>query len=176
MSGGRTRSGKTDKVQDRDHDDNSSHEPNDAVHFPSSILFRSINGMVAKRFHTSNGNLAAHNLFSPRGQRLMQAHATTKRNRDMNTANPQLEGLYMALSGLNRLLVEKQLLTHEEIREMLSEVERAVMTDPKAESISASHAKAVAFPIRLLAVANEAAEKGANPTFEELARYVGQHR
>lgn len=93
----------------------------------------------------------------------------------MNTANPQLEGLYMALSGLNRLLVEKQLLTHEEVREMLAEVEHGVLSDPNANSVSESHTKAVAFPIRLLMLANEAAEKGAHPSFEELARHVGQH-
>ncbi|MFD1745685.1 hypothetical protein ACFSE1_09460 [Rhizobium helianthi] len=92
----------------------------------------------------------------------------------MNTANPQLEGLYMAIAGINRLLVEKQLLTHEEIREILGEVERAVLTDPKSQSVSASHVKAMAFPIRLLLLANDAAEKGAQPSFEALARKIGQ--
>ena len=94
----------------------------------------------------------------------------------MNTANPQLEGLYMALAAINRLMVEKQLLTHEEIRETLAEVERAVINDPNAHNVSPSHSKAVAFPIRLLSVANEAAEKGVHPSFEELARHVGQQR
>lgn len=92
----------------------------------------------------------------------------------MNTANPQLEGLYMAIAGINRLLVEKQLLTHEEIRDVLGEVERAVLTDPKAQSVSPSHVKAMAFPIRLLLVANDDAEKGAHPNFDALARKVGQ--
>lgn len=92
----------------------------------------------------------------------------------MNTANPQLEGLYMAIAGINRLLVEKQLLTHEEIRDVLGEVERAVLSDPKAQSVSSSHVKAMAFPIRLLLVANDDAEKGAHPSFEALVRKVGQ--
>lgn len=93
----------------------------------------------------------------------------------MNTANPQLEGLYLAVAAINRLLVEKQLLTHEEIRDMLLETERAVLRDPQPATVSDSHRKAVAFPIRLLLAANEAAEKGAEVSFEDLARHVGRH-
>lgn len=93
----------------------------------------------------------------------------------MNTANPQLEGLYLAIAAINRLLVEKQLLTHEEIRDMLLETERAVLRDPQPATVSDSHRKAVAFPIRLLLTANEAAEKGAEVSFEDLARHVGRH-
>ncbi len=92
----------------------------------------------------------------------------------MNTANPQLEGLYLAVAAMNRLLVEKQLLTHEEIRETLLETERAVLGSPQPESLSESHRKAVAFPIRLLLTANDAAEKGAEVSFEDLARHVGR--
>jgi hypothetical protein len=93
----------------------------------------------------------------------------------MNTANPQLEGLYLAIAAMNRLLVEKQLLTREEIREMLLETERAVLRDPQPATMSDSHRKAVAFPIRLLMTANDAAEKGVEMTFEDLARHVGRH-
>ncbi len=50
---GPIRSGQTDKVQDRDHDDNSSHEPNDAVHFPKlpfvSLHQRHASQMVPQR-------------------------------------------------------------------------------------------------------------------------------
>jgi triphosphoribosyl-dephospho-CoA synthetase len=92
----------------------------------------------------------------------------------MNTANPQLEGLYLALAAINRLLVEKQLLTHEEIRETLREVEAGVM---KAEEpdVSSAHRKAVAFPIRLLVLADEAAERGEEANFDVLARQVGRN-
>ena len=41
--------------------------------------------------------------------------------------------------------------------------------------MSDSHRKAVAFPIRLLMTANDAAEKGVEMTFEDLARHVGRH-
>lgn len=92
----------------------------------------------------------------------------------MNTANPQLEGLYLALAAINRLLVEKQLLTHEEIRETLREVEAGVM---KAEEpdVSSAHRKAVAFPIRFLVLADEAAERGEEANFDVLARQVGRN-
>ncbi|MCO5732025.1 hypothetical protein [Rhizobium sp. SSA_523] len=92
----------------------------------------------------------------------------------MNTANPQLEGLYLALAAMNRLLVEKQLLTHEEIRETLMDCERNVLSTSTAGSVSESHLKAVAFPIRLLLTANEAAERGLEASFEDLARQVGR--
>jgi hypothetical protein len=92
----------------------------------------------------------------------------------MNTANPQLEGLYLALAAMNRLMVEKQLLTHEEIHETLAETEAAVMKNTELDGQSDSHRKAVAFPIRLLITANEAAERGGEPSFEDLARQVGR--
>jgi aryl carrier-like protein len=93
----------------------------------------------------------------------------------MNTANPQLEGLYLAIAAMNRLMVEKQLLTHEEIRETLREVEDMVLEEPQPETMSDSHRKAVAFPIRLLILADEAAEKGAEVNFDDLARHVGRN-
>jgi triphosphoribosyl-dephospho-CoA synthetase len=90
----------------------------------------------------------------------------------MNTANPQLEGLYLALAAINRLLVDKQLLTHDEIRKTLRKVEAGVMKGEEPD-ISSAHRKAVAFPIRLLVLADEAAERGEAADFDVLARRVG---
>jgi hypothetical protein len=92
----------------------------------------------------------------------------------MNTANPQLEGLYLALAAINRLLVEKGVASHEEIRGALQSAENVVLAEEKAISVSASHRKAVAFPIRLLLLANEADENGSQLCFEELAREIGR--
>ncbi|TRL34522.1 nitrile hydratase subunit beta [Rhizobium straminoryzae] len=92
----------------------------------------------------------------------------------MNTANPQLEGLYLAVAAINRLLVEKQLLTHEEIRETLREAETLVLANQDPQSVSAAHHKAVAFPIRLLILANDAAEHGETADFEDLTRQEGR--
>lgn len=92
----------------------------------------------------------------------------------MNTANPQLEGLYLAIAAINRLLVEKGALSHAEIQGALQAVERNVLSDDKPLSISSSHQKAVAFPIRLLLLANEAHEQGTKFCFDDLAREIGR--
>lgn len=92
----------------------------------------------------------------------------------MNTANPQLEGLYLAIAAINRLLVDKGLLSHAEIQDVLQTVERDVLTDDKQLNVSSSHQKAVAFPIRLLLLANEADEQGTKFCFDDLAREIGR--
>lgn len=91
----------------------------------------------------------------------------------MNTANPQLEGLYLAVAAINRLLIEKGLVSHSEIREALQAAELIALAEDKAATVSPSHQKAVAFPIRLLILANEADETGKAADFETLAREVG---
>jgi len=92
----------------------------------------------------------------------------------MNTANPQLEGLYLAIAAINRLMVEKGLLSHAEIQDVLQTVECDVLTDDKQLNVSSSHQKAVAFPIRLLLLANEADEQGTKFCFDDLAREIGR--
>lgn len=92
----------------------------------------------------------------------------------MNTANPQLEGLYLAVAAINRLLVEKGILSHGEIQGVLQAVERDVLDDDRQLNVSSSHQKAVAFPIRLLLLANEAHEQGTKFCFDDLAREIGR--
>jgi hypothetical protein len=92
----------------------------------------------------------------------------------MNTANPQLEGLYLAVAAINRLLVDKGVVSHQEIQDALQATERTVLADGKPLSVSSSHQKAIAFPIRLLLLANEAHQEGAKFCFEDLAREVGR--
>lgn len=92
----------------------------------------------------------------------------------MNTANPQLEGLYLAIANINRLLVAKGILSRSELSEVLQEAERQALSDPKSESVSESHKKAMAFPIRLLQLANDTSDESADLRFEDLARAVGR--
>jgi hypothetical protein len=92
----------------------------------------------------------------------------------MNTANPQLEGLYLALAAINRLLVDKGLASNHELRSALEAAEQGVLSPERSDAISASNRKAVAFPIRLLLLANEAHEKGETTCFDALAREVGR--
>jgi hypothetical protein len=92
----------------------------------------------------------------------------------MNTANPQLEGLYLAFAAINRLLVTKGIVSHAELQEALQGAEQTVLDDSKPLNVSKSHQKAVAFPIRVLLLANEACERGDHFDFEDLAREVGR--
>jgi hypothetical protein len=92
----------------------------------------------------------------------------------MNTANPQLEGLYLAFAAINRLLVSKGIVSHSEVQKVLQETEQTVLDDSRPLTVSRSHQKAVAFPIRVLLLANEATERGDSFDFEDLAREVGR--
>jgi hypothetical protein len=92
----------------------------------------------------------------------------------MNTANPQLEGLYLAIAAINRLLVDKRMTSHEELRDTLQHAENDVLSDQRADHVSASNRKAVAFPIRLLMLANDAHARGEVIGFDDLAREIGR--
>lgn len=93
----------------------------------------------------------------------------------MNTANLQLEGLYLALASLNGLLVSKGLATVAEIDEALHRAEATAAGDEHlSEEMSPANRDAVCFPIRLLRAANNSGSDGDVPTFSELARQVGR--
>jgi len=89
----------------------------------------------------------------------------------MNTANLQLEGLLLAMAALHHQLVEKGVLTREEIDRTLATCEsNATGSDRSAEDLSPANRDAIAFPIRLLRVANQSGEQ---QEFGDLARLVG---
>ena len=92
----------------------------------------------------------------------------------MNTANPQLEGLYLAVAAVNRLLVDKGLVSREEMTQALAEAERQALQDGKEDTVSDSHQKAVVFPIRLLQLANDGNHPAGTLSFSDLAREVGR--
>jgi len=92
----------------------------------------------------------------------------------MNTANLQLEGLYLSLAALSNLLVSKGVVSREEVDGALESAEQTALTDYRAEELRPAHRDAVAFPARFLRLANNSAGGGATPGFGELARLVGQ--
>lgn len=93
----------------------------------------------------------------------------------MNTANLQLEGLLMAIAGIHRALVAKGVLTGEEIDRSLAISEQTALGDERvAEELTPANRDAVAFPIRLLRLANNVAGERDMPAFGELARRVGE--
>ena len=91
----------------------------------------------------------------------------------MNTANLQLEGLYLAIAAVNEVLVEKGVLTREEIRMALERAKQAALGDYRSEEdLSPANRDAMAFPARLLLLANDAGPDAAIPSFSELAKMV----
>ncbi|KQN71587.1 MULTISPECIES: hypothetical protein [unclassified Devosia] len=93
----------------------------------------------------------------------------------MNTANLQLEGLLMAIAGLNQMLVAKGLVSIEEIDQCLARSEQIVLGDDRvSEDLSPAHRDAIAFPARLLRLANNNRDGASMPSFTALARRVGE--
>jgi hypothetical protein len=92
----------------------------------------------------------------------------------VNTANLQLEGLLLAFGAMNRLLVEKGIATHQEVNGALADAERAAIRSVQENALSPANRKATMFPIRLLLLANEAAEQGKDMTFADYAEMIGK--
>lgn len=91
----------------------------------------------------------------------------------MNTANLQLEGLYLAVAAVNRVLVQKGVLSAGEVDAALDAAETAAGAD-RPDGLSTPNRDAVRFPIRLLRLANQSDADEAIPGFSELARAIGE--
>jgi hypothetical protein len=92
----------------------------------------------------------------------------------LNTANLQLEGLYLAVASLTEGMVRKGLLSREEVDSALRSAEETAAGDYANEEKSSAHRDAIAFPLRLLRLANNMSADGQVPPFSELARMVGE--
>jgi hypothetical protein len=107
----------------------------------------------------------------------MRAPITGAEEPAMNTANLQLEGLYVAVAAITNALVEKGILSRGEVEEALRSAEAAALGGNRAGGeMSAANRDAVAFPARLLILANSMAAAGNMVPFSELARRVGATR
>jgi hypothetical protein len=92
----------------------------------------------------------------------------------MNTANLQLEGLYLAIAAVNEALIAKGVLSREEITHALRTAEQSVVGDDRAvEDLRPAERDAVAFPCRLLIEALATTTAGEPLSFTVLARRVG---
>lgn len=91
----------------------------------------------------------------------------------VNTANLQLEGLYLAVAAVNRALVQNGILTGAEVDAALDAAERTAGAD-RPDGLSTANRDAVVFPIRLLRLANQSDGDEPIPGFSELARAVGE--
>jgi hypothetical protein len=93
----------------------------------------------------------------------------------MNVANLQLEGLMMALASINSLLVQKGVLSIEEIDLALHRAESLIVSGDRVnDDMSPANRDAVCFPLRLLRLANKSDFENGPPSFPDLARMVGR--
>ncbi|HQZ11383.1 MAG TPA: hypothetical protein PK286_00735 [Devosia sp.] len=91
----------------------------------------------------------------------------------MNTANLQLEGLYMAIAAMTEALKQKGLLNAGEVDTALARAEQSV-AEGAERYLSPANLEAISFPIRLLRIANSTSFAGHPRPFSELTRRVGE--
>jgi len=92
----------------------------------------------------------------------------------MNTANLQLEGLYLAIAAMHETLINKGIVTRAEVDDAMRSAERTAMNDHRSiENLRPAERDALAFPARLLRMANATVAEGAALSFSALARRVG---
>lgn len=93
----------------------------------------------------------------------------------MNTANLQLEGLYLVMASLTEALVTKGHLSRDEVDNALKTAEQAAINDERSvEDLSPANRDAIAFPARLLQIANAEGTDQRGLSFHRLARRVGE--
>ena len=92
----------------------------------------------------------------------------------MNTANLQLEGLYLAVAAMHETLVKKGVVTRQEVDDAMREAEQTAINDDRSvENLRPAERDALAFPARLLRAANATASDNGGESFTALARRVG---
>jgi hypothetical protein len=92
----------------------------------------------------------------------------------MNTANLQLQGLYLAIAAITKALVVKGLLTREEVDRALREAEMTSLADYRSDDAEAPNREAMAFAARFLRLVNNSGPGAEMPPFSEIARRVGE--
>jgi hypothetical protein len=93
----------------------------------------------------------------------------------MNTANLQLEGLYVILAALLESLREKGIFEHEELEALLARTEARLASDPnRTTQLRDANVEAICFPARYLRQALHASAQGGDQSFMTLATQVGQ--
>lgn len=93
----------------------------------------------------------------------------------MNTANLQLEGIYVIFAALLGALCEKGVFKREEIDGLLAKVEAALSEDPnRSDEMRGSNVEAICFPARFLRQAIHATSGEPSLSFVDIATRVGQ--
>ncbi len=93
----------------------------------------------------------------------------------MNTANLQLEGLYVVLSSLLISLRDKGVFETGELESLLGQTEERLASDPnRTAQLRDANVEAICFPARYLRQALQTSAQGGSQSFAELATRVGQ--
>ncbi|WP_423068100.1 hypothetical protein [Devosia sp. CN2-171] len=92
----------------------------------------------------------------------------------MNSANLQLEGLYLAIAAIHETLIAKGIMSRQEVDDAMRAAEDTALTDYRSmENLRPAERDALAFPARLLRMANATVADGKALSFTALARRVG---
>ena len=92
----------------------------------------------------------------------------------MNSANLQLEGLYLVVAAMHETLISKGLVSRQEVDDAMRAAEQTAINDNRSvESLRPAERDALAFPARLLRMANSTVAEGEALSFSALARRVG---
>jgi hypothetical protein len=94
----------------------------------------------------------------------------------MNTANLQLEGLYLVIAALNNALVAKGVMSRQEIDMAFRMAEETADADRNIDDMSEANREVIAFPARLLRLANNGASDGQIQPFSELPNWWDSSR
>lgn len=87
----------------------------------------------------------------------------------MNTANLQLEGVYLVLAELLEALIAKGHVDRSQLISILSETERGIAGDSsRPAEVRDANVEAIAFPARFLKSALKASSEGRKPSFAEI--------
>jgi hypothetical protein len=92
----------------------------------------------------------------------------------MNTANLELEGLYVAIAAVNQLLVQKGLVTQAELQGTLDRAHGVAKAAAAERELSGSNREAICFPIRFLMLACDRADRGEPVDFHSVTRDIGR--
>ncbi|MET3790047.1 hypothetical protein ABID37_000231 [Aquamicrobium terrae] len=79
----------------------------------------------------------------------------------------------MAIAAVNHLLVQKGVVSMQEIDAALQAAEAS---ENRSDELPPSYREAIAFPIRLLQLANQCQPEAELPPFSQLTKMVGQMR
>jgi hypothetical protein len=93
----------------------------------------------------------------------------------MNTANLELEGLYVAIAAVHHLLVQKGVITLAELQDALDEAHTVARGAVKERGLSGSNKEAICFPVRFLRLASDKADRGEAVDFHSVTREIGRH-